>query len=704
MELKERALEQTFFDQFKTGGSYAEITNIVKKDNSLIMCFRGDNVCVYYKGLRILKINENGSYELDLNYSKNYNEKLNPNNYIGNWSEYFKDAKELLDNYEDKGEQLEKEFQQALVTDNNCRSISNGTDYFIIDIEYEQKGSGRFDALAVHWPKNKRKKAADLQIAFIEVKAGLGAIRGNAGVGEHYKSLVKFLNDLDRYKKRDVFCKDLEKMIKQLRELGLWNIENDNPITLTLTKPQLIYVVIDYNPKSTKLDCEIRKINKFKSNYKHKISFETLFATSSLMGYGMYDKFMLPMEDILKYLGRKTLKVCIKRGAKEIGGSAVELTNSAGERLILDIGLPLDAEENTEDLLPDIAGLKNKTDDLLGILISHPHQDHYGLGKHVDKKIPIYMSQLTSDIMQVCVEHHIRGAFAFENKHIFEKAKPFNIGSFKITPYMMDHSACGAYAFLIEADGKRLFYSGDFRAHGRKSELFNDIIKNPPKKIDLLLMEGSCLGRDQSKKYPTEESLEPEFIKIFNQTKGVCFVQTSSQNIDRLETIYNACKDSGRTFVMSSYTGRITMVINDNRLPTFIKPNVKRFAQNTDKSHYVTKEMIEQNPDKYVVLLCGLIFNQLKDSSLFNKDASFIYSMWKGYKKLYKSYMKLIKEKEMTMVDIHTSGHADIPTLKKFAKSINAETVVPIHTFYPKKFKEMFKNVQLHKNNETFEI
>ena len=95
MELKERALEQTFFDQFKTGGSYAEITNIVKKDNSLIMCFRGDNVCVYYKGLRILKINENGSYELDLNYSKNYNEKLNPNNYIGNWSEYFKDAKEI---------------------------------------------------------------------------------------------------------------------------------------------------------------------------------------------------------------------------------------------------------------------------------------------------------------------------------------------------------------------------------------------------------------------------------------------------------------------------------------------------------------------------------------------------------------------------------------------------------------------------------
>lgn len=58
------------------------------------------------------------------------------------------------------------------------------------------------------------------------------------------------------------------------------------------------------------------------------------------------------------------MKASIKRGANQIGGSAVELTANSGERLIIDLGLPLDAEENTADLLPDIKGLKNKTDDL----------------------------------------------------------------------------------------------------------------------------------------------------------------------------------------------------------------------------------------------------------------------------------------------------------------------------------------------------
>ena len=45
---------------------------------------------------------------------------------------------------------------------------------------------------------------------------------------------------------------------------------------------------------------------------------------------------------------------------------------------------------------------------------------------------------------------------------------PLEIGPFVITPYLVDHSAFDAYSLLVEAGGRRLFYSGDFRAHGRK--------------------------------------------------------------------------------------------------------------------------------------------------------------------------------------------------------------------------------------------
>ena len=50
------------------------------------------------------------------------------------------------------------------------------------------------------------------------------------------------------------------------------------------------------------------------------------------------------------------MHICIHRGAQEIGGSCVEL-ESQGQRLILDLGLPLDAEKNDIKYLPEIPGL-----------------------------------------------------------------------------------------------------------------------------------------------------------------------------------------------------------------------------------------------------------------------------------------------------------------------------------------------------------
>ena len=65
------------------------------------------------------------------------------------------------------------------------------------------------------------------------------------------------------------------------------------------------------------------------------------------------------------------MRVCIHRGSKQIGGSCVEV-ESVGERFLIDLGLPLDAEKNTIQYLPDIAGLDGNDSSLLGILISHP--------------------------------------------------------------------------------------------------------------------------------------------------------------------------------------------------------------------------------------------------------------------------------------------------------------------------------------------
>ena len=82
------------------------------------------------------------------------------------------------------------------------------------------------------------------------------------------------------------------------------------------------------------------------------------------------------------------MRVCIHRGSKQIGGNCVEVENF-GQRRLIDLGLPLEAENNSAQYLPDIVGLDGSDPSLLRILISHPRLDHFGLLTHISQKIPV---------------------------------------------------------------------------------------------------------------------------------------------------------------------------------------------------------------------------------------------------------------------------------------------------------------------------
>ena len=71
---------------------------------------------------------------------------------------------------------------------------------------------------------------------------------------------------------------------------------------------------------------------------------------------------------------------------------------------------------------------------------------------------------------------------------------------------------------------------------------------------------------------------------------------------------------------------------------------------------------------------------------------------------IYQKRLELMQANNLRMEDIHTSGHADIPSLQKFAKAINPKRIVPVHTFFPEQFQDLFENVERYDDNETFEI
>jgi len=97
------------------------------------------------------------------------------------------------------------------------------------------------------------------------------------------------------------------------------------------------------------------------------------------------------------------VRVRIHRGTREIGGTCIEL-ESAGSRILLDLGLPLDAADLASTPLPDVEGLREGGAGLLAIVLSHGHRDHWGLIPKVNPEIPLVMGKATESIIRAAAD------------------------------------------------------------------------------------------------------------------------------------------------------------------------------------------------------------------------------------------------------------------------------------------------------------
>ena len=138
------------------------------------------------------------------------------------------------------------------------------------------------------------------------------------------------------------------------------------------------------------------------------------------------------------------MKACIHRGSKEIGGTCIEI-ESQGQRIILDIGCPLDCTIN-ESTIPEISGIHNNDKSLLGIIVSHPHLDHYGLLNAVTQDIPILVGDGAKKIINAANFFFPTNNPKVKDSIKLEDRKSISLGPFIITPYLVDHSAYDAYA------------------------------------------------------------------------------------------------------------------------------------------------------------------------------------------------------------------------------------------------------------------
>lgn len=414
------------------------------------------------------------------------------------------------------------------------------------------------------------------------------------------------------------------------------------------------------------------------------------------------------------------MRCCIFRGAHEIGGSCVVLEHD-GVRLMLDLGRPLDAGLDVKPPEPIYPGLDWDLG-IAGLLISHGHPDHYGWASHLPRSVAVYIGEAAERILREALFFSPAGAELNVAGRLRDR-EPFVIGPFDVTPYLADHSAFDAYSLLIEAGGRRVFYTGDLRAHGRKRS-FARLLADPPRDVDVLMLEGTHVrsSGELNGELLSEQQLEQRLVETFEATDGMALAAYSAQNIDRMVTLYRAAKRTGRVLVLDLYGATIARATGRlDAIPQASWDGVRVFVPLSQRIRVKRERAFERidwlrpyrlYPDQLAGERSRLVmtFRASMTGDLDHADcldgAVCAWSLWPGYLDQPGSdrLISWLSANDIPLKLLHASGHASVPDLQRLATAICADRVVPIHTSAPERFPDLFDRVEPHADEDWWEV
>ncbi|HEY92544.1 MAG TPA: hypothetical protein G4O17_02215, partial [Dehalococcoidia bacterium] len=157
------------------------------------------------------------------------------------------------------------------------------------------------DLLAVRWLASQRRKNSECRPALVELKYGDGALKGSAGLIKHLEDINKILSDHEKY---EAILQTMEMQFEQLAELGLVRLKSSSKSSRielnSQTKPEVIIVLANHNPRSRKLadilnSPEIKELN-------DPSKFDLKFFIASFAGYGFHQDCMVSLNELQKLL------------------------------------------------------------------------------------------------------------------------------------------------------------------------------------------------------------------------------------------------------------------------------------------------------------------------------------------------------------------------------------------------------------------
>ena len=405
------------------------------------------------------------------------------------------------------------------------------------------------------------------------------------------------------------------------------------------------------------------------------------------------------------------MTITIHRGMNQIGGCITEIATST-TRILIDMGQNLpDGDGVVNDSFANKDVIKRLTLGIKAIFYTHCHGDHIGLFKYIPENVEQYIGETAKRVLLVTYKNR---AFTPDIKditpddyHTLETFKtytannPVKVGDITVTPYFVSHSACDAHMFLIEAGGKRVLHTGDFRGHGYLSKGLIPAIKKYvlKKPVDVLITEGTMLSR-MDERVEHESSIQKKAKALMKKYKNV-FVLCSSTDMERLASFraaYLAAK-SGSPFVCDDTQKEVLQIFSETS-----GKKSPLFDFSKDRTVYdfsvTNKNLIKRISGKGCCMLVRVskkfegYLDFLKHNGLNMQESVLIFSMWGGYidpnsKHAKKSYLDFVA-KFPVVERLHTSGHASADCLAEVCNLVNpTAAIIPIHSEQSEQYRKL---------------
>lgn len=236
-------------------------------------------------------------------------------------------------------------------------------------------------------------------------------------------------------------------------------------------------------------------------------------------------------------------------GSGEIGMN-VNLYGTQGKWLMVDCGITFgDANYPGIDvILPDLQFIEERLDDLLGIVLTHGHEDHIGALPYLaaDLGVPLYATPFTAGLIYGKLEEE--GITDQVELNVVKEEGPFTVGPFTVTYTPLAHSIPEGNAVLIETPHGRVFHTGDWKlddapALGGASTAAELTAIGDEGVLALVCDSTNVFNPEAS---GSEADVRKGLDAVIGAVKGRVLVTTFASNAARLQTLGEVAVDTGR--------------------------------------------------------------------------------------------------------------------------------------------------------------